>query len=100
MIKILQTLIIKDSKMSGRACLDIDHKKTFRQRSHSLEDVFEFTNGDRINERKDNPKSNMPQIKVSDDTVLVNSNRPFLSCTSDEFDISLDTDKDTSNEVN
>ena len=99
MINILRTIITKDSKMSGRAYLDVEHKKTFKQRSLSLEDVFEFANGHKINERKDNASNNIPQMKVSDDTVLVNSNRPLLSCTSDDFDISSDTDKETANGV-
>ena len=99
MIRTLQAFVIKDSKMSRRPFLDIEHKKTFKQRSISLEDVFEYANAREINKRKDIPNNNVPQLKVSDDTVLVNSNRPLLSCTSDDFDNSSDTDKESPNEV-
>ena len=100
MISRITTLVVRNSRMSNRGFLDVDHKKTFKQRSLSLEDVFEFANAREVTEIKNTPTMNLPPIKSStDDIAIVSNKRPLLSCPSDDFDDSSDTDKEASKEV-
>ena len=94
------TMVVRNSRMTNRGFLDVEHKKNFKQRSLSLEDVFEFANAREVTETKPRPTMNLPTIKSStDDTAINNSKRSLLSCASDDFDDSSDTDKEASKEV-